>query len=98
MVDTTGRLLCLDKENGKLLWAVQLKISDDGDEVTWYGPLLTSNKVILTNSIGSVISISPFTGKLMSRINFSEELVANPIQYGQQLILISKKGTLFILG
>lgn len=98
LVDTTGRLLCLDKENGKLLWAVQLKISDDGDEVTWYGPLLTSNKIILTNSIGSVISISPFTGKLMSRINFSEELVANPIQYGQQLILISKKGTLFILG
>ncbi len=98
LIDTTGRLLCLDKENGKLLWAVQLKVSDNGDEITWYGPLLTSNKIILTNSNGSVISISPFTGKLMSKINFSEELVANPIQYGNQLILISKKGTLFILG
>ena len=98
LIDTTGRLLCLDRENGKLLWAVQLKISNDGDEITWYGPLLTSNKIILTNSIGSVISISPFTGKLMSKINLSEELVANPIQYGKQLILISKKGTLFILG
>ena len=45
-----------------------------------------------------IISISPFTGKLLSKINFSEELVSNPINIGDQIILISKKGTLFILG
>ena len=84
--------------NGKLLWAVQLKISNDGEEVTWYGPLLSSNKLILSNSDGQVISISPFSGKLLSKMNFSEELVSNPINVGEQIILISKKGTLFILG
>ena len=98
LIDTLGRLLCIDKMNGKLLWAVQLKVSNDGEEVSWYGPLLSSNKLILNNSDGQVISISPFTGKLLSKINFSEELVSNPINIGEQIILISKKGTLFILG
>ncbi len=98
LIDTLGRLLCVDKIDGKLLWAVQLKVSDDGEEVSWYGPLLSSNKLILNNSNGQVISISPFTGKLLSKINFYEELVSNPINIGDQIILISKKGTLFILG
>ena len=98
LIDTTGRLLCVDKEKGKLMWAVQLKISKDGEEINWYGPLLTSNKLLLNNSDGQVISISPFTGKLLSKLDFSEELVANPINLGNKVILISKKGTLFILG
>lgn len=98
IIDTTGRLLCIDKNVGKLLWAVQLKISEKGEEISWYGPLLTSNKLILGSSNGLVLSISPFTGKLLSKVNFSEELVANPIQIGEEIILISKEGTLFILG
>ena len=98
LIDTLGRLLCIDKINGKLLWAVQLRVSNDGEEISWYGPLLSSNKLILNNSDGQVISISPFTGKLLSKIRFYEELVSNPINIGDQIILISKKGTLFILG
>ena len=98
LIDTSGRLLCVNKSNGKLLWAAQLKISQKGKEINWYGPLLSSNKLLLGNSNGQVISISPFTGKLLSKLNFSEELVANPIHLGTQIILISKEGTLFILG
>ena len=80
------------------MWAVQLKVSDSGKEISWYGPLLSSNKLILNNSDGQVISISPFTGKLLSKINFNEELISNPFNIGDQIILISKEGTLFILG
>ena len=98
VIDTSGRLLCLDRDSGKLLWAVQLRTSKDGEEISWFGPLLSSNKLLLGNSEGLVISISPFTGKLLSKINFSEEIVANPIQLGDQIILISKEGSLFILG
>ena len=72
LIDTTGRLLCVDVNKGKLLWAVQLRISKDGEEISWYGPLLSSNKLLLGNSDGQVISISPFTGKLLSKLDLSE--------------------------
>ena len=91
LIDTTGRLLCVDINKGKLLWAVQLRISKDGEEISWYGPLLSSNKLLLGNSDGQVISISPFTGKLLSKLDLSEEIVASPINLGEQIILISKK-------
>ena len=97
-LDTLGRLLCLDKKTGKLIWAVQLRISKDGEEVNWFGPLLSSNKLILTNSIGSVLSLSPFSGKILSKMKFDGVFVTHPIQNSKKGILISKNGTLYVLG
>ena len=79
------------------MWAVQLRISKDGEEISWYGPLLSSNKLLLGNSDGQVISISPFTGKLLSKLDLSEEIVASPINLGEQIILISKNSEFYNL-
>ena len=45
-----------------------------------------------------VLSLSPFTGKTLSKINFDEKFLNNPIQVEKNIYLISKQGTLFILG
>ena len=67
-------------------------------EVVWYGPLLSTNKLILVSSDGTVLSLSPFTGKTLSKIKFDENFLNNPIQVKKDIYLISKQGTLFILG
>ena len=67
-------------------------------EIVWYGPLLSTNKLILISSNGLVLSLSPFTGKTLSKINLDEKFLNNPIQVKKNIFLISKKGTLFILG
>ena len=97
VLDTTGKLMCLEKESGKLTWAVQLKIKNK-KEIAWYGPLLSTNKLILISSDGLVLSLSPFTGKILSKINFNENILSNPIQVKEKIYLISKQGTLFIMG
>lgn len=98
VLDSTGRLLCLDKKRGKLLWAVQLRLSKAGKEINWYGPILTSYKIIVVSSEGLVLSLSPFTGKILSKIKFDENFIINPIQIKNKVLLISKQGSLFILG
>jgi len=98
VLDTTGKLMCLEKESGKLTWAVQLKMKKNKKEIAWYGPLLSTNKLILISSDGLVLSLSPFTGKILSKINFDENFLTNPIQVKEKIYLISKQGTLFILG
>ena len=98
IIDTLGKLLCLDSKTGKLLWSVQLKTNDDGEEIRWYGPLLTSNKLLVANSFGTILSLSPFTGKTLSKLNFDEEFILSPFQIKNEVFLISKKGTIFILG
>lgn len=98
IIDTLGKLLCLDSKTGKLLWAVQLKNNSKGEEIRWFGPLLTSNKLIVVNSFGTILSLSPFTGKTLSKINFSEEFVISPLQVKDEVILITRKGKIFVLG
>ena len=98
VLDTSGKLMCLKKESGKLTWAVQLKMKKKNKDVVWYGPLLSTNKLILVSSDGLVLSLSPFTGKTLSKINFGEKFLNNPIQVKENIYLISKQGTLFILG
>ena len=98
MLDTSGKLICLEKKTGKLTWAVQLKMKKKKKEVVWYGPLLSTNKLILVSSDGLVLSLSPFTGKTLSKINFDENFLNNPIQVEKNIYLISKQGTLFVLG
>lgn len=98
IIDTLGKLLCLDSKTGKLLWSVQLKTNDDGEEIRWYGPLLTSNKLLVANSFGTILSLSPFTGKTLSKLNFDEGFILSPFQIKNEVFLITKKGTIFILG
>ena len=98
ILDTSGKLLCLDKTNGKLLWAVQLRISKNGEEINWYGPLLSTNKLLVVNSDGLVLSLSPFTGKILSKTKFDERILTNPFQVKENIFLISEEGTLFVLG
>ena len=59
---------------------------------------LSTNKLILVSSDGLVLSLSPFSGKILSKINFDESFLNNPIQVKENIYLISKQGTLFILG
>ena len=98
ILDTSGKLMCIEKKSGKLTWAVQLMMKKDGKEIIWSGPLLSSNKLILVSSYGLVLSLSPFTGEILSKINFDENFLNNPIQVKKSIYLISKQGTLFILG
>jgi len=98
ILDTSGKLLCLDKTNGKLLWAVQLRISRKGEEINWYGPLLSTNKLLVVSSDGLVLSLSPFSGKILSKTKFDERILTNPFQVKENIFLISEEGTLFVLG
>ena len=91
VLDTSGKLMCLKKESGNLIWAVQLKIKKKNQEIVWYGPLLSTNKLILVSSDGLVLSLSPFTGKTLSKINFDEKFLNNPIQVKKIFILFLNK-------
>ena len=75
-----------------------IKNKKKNKEIVWFGPLLSTNKLILVSSDGLVLSLSPFSGKILSKIKFDESFLNNPIQVKENIYLISKQGTLFILG
>ncbi len=97
VIDINGKLMSIDKVSGKLLWAVQLRSKKGDTEINWSGPLLSSYKLIVVSSEGTVLSLSPFTGKTLSKIKFEESFISSPIQVNEKIYLISKQGSLYTL-
>ena len=59
-------------------------------------PNFVRSNFSLVRTVGT--TISPFTGKTLSKLNFDEEFILSPFQIKNEVFLITKKGTIFILG
>tara|TARA_B100000035_G_scaffold287295_1_gene272155 strand:+ start:4121 stop:5413 length:1293 start_codon:yes stop_codon:yes gene_type:complete len=97
VIDINGKLMSIDKISGKLLWAVQLRSKKGDKEINWSGPLLSSYKLLVVSSEGTVLSLSPFTGETISKIKIKGSFISEPIQVNEKVYLISKEGSLYIL-
>ena len=97
VIDINSKLMSIDKVSGKLLWAVQLRSKKGKTEINWSGPLLSSYKLLVVSSDGTILSLSPFTGKTISKIKFKESFISGPIQVNEKIYLISKQGSLYTL-
>src|ERR1700752_3461543 len=65
---TDGLLLCLARKDGRVKWMHHLQRWADPDSkdgpITWAGPVLVSDRLVLVSSVGTAVSISPYTGHL----------------------------------
>jgi outer membrane protein assembly factor BamB len=92
VLTTDQELLCLTRDAGKVRWVTQLPKYEDPETSTnpilWHGPVLASNRLILTSTASSALAVSPYTGKLLGEIKLPSPTHLPPVV---------AKGTLFIL-
>ncbi|MEV9536292.1 PQQ-binding-like beta-propeller repeat protein, partial [Klebsiella pneumoniae] len=76
LVTDDARLVCLARATGKVRWISQLqhfksekrkkdgtiKDSKKANPVTWFGPVLAGGRLVLTNSLGQIVSASVENG------------------------------------
>jgi outer membrane protein assembly factor BamB len=91
VVTGDGKLLCLTRKEGKIRWVHAMpQFEDEKNQerpITWNGPLLVSDKLILTSSDGYMEAISPYTGQLLGRVE---------LEGGTSVAPIAADGTVFI--
>lgn len=85
------QLICLTRKEGRVKWITQLQqVVDpkdkDSDPVTWSGPVLVSDRLLLVSSAGKAVSVSPYTGKIIGEVDipdgtFLPPVVANGMVY-----------------
>jgi outer membrane protein assembly factor BamB len=90
VLDNADRVICLSRKEGRVRWVHQLPQWDDPDHkdgaLIWAGPVLVSNKLIVTSSNGYAEAISPYDGRLTGRVEIPSgttiaPVVANGIMY-----------------
>jgi len=98
---TDGALLCLERKDGRVKWVHQLQrwqdMKDKEDPIVWSGPVLVSDRLILVSSDGYAISISPYTGQLLGRVQIPDGTYIPPVVANGTLYLLTNSAQLVAL-
>lgn len=83
LITSESELICLSREKGEILWI--LRLPDYGDmaekenPIVWYGPVLASDRLLVANSNGVVLSVSPYRGTVVSQIKLDDGVITAPV-------------------
>jgi outer membrane protein assembly factor BamB len=89
-VTTDGEVVALTRRDGRIRWVTQLQRYEDvagrKGRVAWQGPILASDRLLLTSSNGDVASLSPYTGELLASTKMGDgswlpPIIANGVMY-----------------
>ncbi len=94
VVDDKARLHCIARSTGKVRWISQLrgyrkeKKDKKKDQITWVGPVLAGDRLIVANSLGELVNVSPADGAVQSTTKLGK---------GVSLPLVVANSTLYVL-
>ncbi|HKB95826.1 MAG TPA: PQQ-binding-like beta-propeller repeat protein [Rhizomicrobium sp.] len=101
VLDNNARLICLTRKEGRVRWIHQLpqyeNPDDKSDPIIWAGPVLVSDKLIVTSSNGYAEAISPYDGKLTGRVEIPSGTTIAPVVAGGVLYLYTSDAELVAL-
>ncbi|MES3098996.1 PQQ-binding-like beta-propeller repeat protein [Sphingomonas faeni] len=96
VVTDDARLVCLSRSNGKARWIAQLPRFQNekkrSNAITWFGPILAGNHLVLTNSRGEINFVSPTDGTVSSTIETKTPFSLPPIVANSTLYTLDQKG------
>ncbi|MES2420025.1 MAG: PQQ-binding-like beta-propeller repeat protein [Pseudomonadota bacterium] len=96
VVTDDAKLVCLSRSNGKARWISQLKRFQNekkrSNAITWFGPILAGNRLVLTNSRGEINFVSPTDGTVSSTIETKTPFSLPPIVANSTLYTLDQKG------
>jgi outer membrane protein assembly factor BamB len=77
-----SQLVAIDNTNGRVVWTLQLApwvdLEDETDRIVWSGPTLASDRLIVTGSHGVLLSVSPYDGSVLGRVDLSSGVALPP--------------------
>ena len=102
LVTDDARVLCIQRGTGKVRWIKQLrhfKSEREGKEdkkkkgpIAWTGPVLAGNRLILLNSEGEIVTMSPADGSVTSTMEVKGNLTFAPVVANNTLYVLDEEG------
>jgi outer membrane protein assembly factor BamB len=98
VLSNDNELVCLTRDDGKVRWLRQLPSYEDEkkreDPVTWSGPILGGDRLIVLSSDGSALSVSPYTGAPLGREEIPGGAYVDPVIANNTLYILTDNGEL----
>jgi outer membrane protein assembly factor BamB len=98
VVNDEAQLLAVARTTGKIRWMTQLTrwrdAKDKKGPVRWVGPLLAGDRLVLANSVGQIVNVSPTDGAVQSTIDSRMPISLAPIVANSTLYILHDNGQL----
>ena len=98
LVDTTGRLMAVDKKTGAIYWIKKVhdQCVDGKKSVQWFGPIAANNALILTNSLGKIVWYDSKDGQFIKEIDLQNQVFLPPIIVDETISVLCENATLWV--
>ena len=96
-----GRVVAVDAVRGRVAWIADLPLWQDPEEqkgrITWTGPILASDRLIVAGSEGHIVSIHPYDGSVLGRIELGSGISLSPVIAQDSLYMLTDDGDVVCL-
>ncbi len=93
VISNNTDLLALGRLNGRIFWVTALPEWEDPEDregkITWTGPVLASDRLIVAGSTGEALSVSPYSGKVLGKVEMPDSVSISPIVVQDSLLFLS---------
>ena len=97
-VNDKGQLISIARRTGKIRWINQLpRYRDQKDRkgpITYVGPILAGERLIVAGSNGALINVSPVDGSFQSQVDLDDGVSFQPVVANNTLYLLTDSGRL----
>lgn len=98
VVSINGEVAALSLRDGRVRWVTQLQRFEKPEKrkgvIRWVGPILAGDRLIVVSSQGYILTVSPYTGEILSGDKLSDGAVISPIVVDNTLFVLTEDGRL----
>jgi outer membrane protein assembly factor BamB len=96
VVTDQAQLLCIARATGKVRWITQLphwrKPKKKDKLITWTGPVLAGNRLVLANTQGELVNVDAATGKIGTKTRAGKAIYLSPVIANNTLYILDSDG------
>ena len=98
LLTNDSEVAAISKKSGSVHWVQSLPKFEDPKTkdypIIWNGPILASDRLIVSSSLGQVLSLSPYDGKILSSLEMSSGISVPPVIAGKTVYFLADDASL----
>jgi len=100
VVTGSADVAALERDTGKVKWVTPLSQYQDENRrkpMTWAGPVLASDRLLVGGATGEMLSLSPYTGEIIGKLDMRSPIRLAPVVANRMIFVLTDSGRLVAL-
>jgi outer membrane protein assembly factor BamB len=101
VITDDAQVICVRRADGRVRWIHQLdayrNVAARKGSISWSGPVLVSDRLLILSSEGFALSMSPYTGDVLGQVDIPDKAFIAPVVADNKVFILTDDGTLTAL-